>query len=326
MKMCVIRCAVMAVLVSLVTVAGFGDVPRLLTLQGKLTDSFGQPVQDGVQSVTFRLYDVEACGQGTVLWQEIQIVQTNGGIFNVNLGVVTPITLPFDRQYWLGMQPPSCSELCPRTRLTTAPYAVRAEAISGTGNVFGGTGNVGIGTTSPATALDVVGVVKSSGGVQFSDGSLQVTAATQGLQGPPGPQGEPGPQGPQGLQGPQGDPGPQGTQGLQGIKGDTGAQGPQGPAGAKGDTGATGAQGPQGVQGPTGATGATGPTGPQGPQGPAGPAVHTSAVCSQSSIGCSAVCIVRVVSEIHGACSVTSDTGTCTSSNNPNGTCCVCAP
>ena len=321
MKTCVIRFAVMAVVLSAVTVAAFGDAPRLLTLQGKLTDSFGQPVLDGVQSVTFRLYDVEACGQSTALWQEVQSVQTSGGIFNVNLGAVTPITLPFDKQYWLGMQPPSCSELCPRTRLTTAPYAVRAEAVSGPNNVFAGTGSVGIGTTSPTTALDVIGVVKSSGGMQFPDGTLQVTAATQGLQGPPGPQG------PQGLQGPQGDSGAQGPQGLQGIKGDTGATGPQGPAGVKGDTGATGPQGPQGAQGPqgpTGATGATGPTGPQGPQGPAGPAVHTSAVCNNPGY-CS--CSVRYVVQVASPCSVTSDTGGCSSGLvDHSGSCCVCSP
>ena len=122
MKTFAIRCVVVVVVLCAAAVAASGDVPRILTIQGKLTDSLGQPVPDGVQSVTFRLYDVDT--GGTALWQEVQNVQTNGGLFNANLGAVTPITLPFDKQYWLGMQPPSCGELAPRTRLTTAPYAM----------------------------------------------------------------------------------------------------------------------------------------------------------------------------------------------------------
>ncbi len=212
----VIRCIAVGLVLCVTAVAVSGEVPRVLTLQGKLTDSLGQPVPDGVQSVTFRLYDVETCGQGTALWQEVQNVQTTGAVFNVNLGSVMAIALPFDKQYWLGMQMATGGELCPRTRLTTAPYAARAEkadAVSGPSNVFAGTGNVGIGTTTPTTALDVVGVVKSSGGIQFADGSLQTTATAQGLQGPPGPQG------PQGLPGPKGDTGEQGPQGPQGPAG-----------------------------------------------------------------------------------------------------------
>ncbi len=127
MRTLVLRYAVVTMMLCALAAGAFGEVPRVLTLQGKLTDSLGQPVSDGVQSVTFRLYDVETCGQGTALWQEVQNVQTNGGVFNVNLGAVTAIGLPFDKQYWLGMQPATGSELCPRTRLTTAPYAVRAE-------------------------------------------------------------------------------------------------------------------------------------------------------------------------------------------------------
>ena len=52
-------------------------------------------------------------------------------------------------------------------------------------------GRVGVGTATPARALDVAGVIRSqAGGVEFPDGSVQTTAT---LQGPAGPAGPPGP-------------------------------------------------------------------------------------------------------------------------------------
>lgn len=93
-------------------------------------------------------------------------------------------------------------------------------------------------------------------------GSIKITGANLGIDGP---------QGPQGVQGP---PGVQGPTGATGATGLTGPAGPQGATGATGATGLTGPEGPQGLTGPAGPQGATGPTGTtgsSGPQGPTGP-------------------------------------------------------
>jgi hypothetical protein len=173
----------------------------------------------------------------------------------------------------------------------------------------------------------------------FNDGATVADATISGdqlgIQGPPGPPG--GPPGPQGLIGPKGDrgdPGPQGPTGPAG--GPAGPQGPQGPPGPQGWQGQTGAQGQAGQPGPQGATGQQGPVGPrgatgaQGPVGPQGPAVHTSAICQAGSNACkyypNTPCTGRTVGWVYAPCSVTSDTGSCSSNLAGQGCCAVCAP
>ncbi|OGB07589.1 MAG: hypothetical protein A3E25_12455 [Burkholderiales bacterium RIFCSPHIGHO2_12_FULL_69_20] len=114
-------------------------------------------------------------------------------------------------------------------------------------------------------------------------------------------------------------------------QGPTGPQGAQGVPGPVGSTGPAGVAGPAGPAGSAGNTGSAGPAGPKGATGPQGPAVHTSAVCVQSPSTnvCGFICTKTVVagSYTKSGCSITSDTGSCSLSANPNGgICCVCAP
>ena len=186
-------------------------------------------------------------------------------------------------------------------------------------------GSVGIGTNAPTERLTVTGNVSSTGTVisstgfrvgalQVVDGGGQWVGDPTGLVGPPGPKGDMGDQGPQGLVGPKGDRGDQGPQGLVGPKGDRGDQGPQGLVGPKGDKG------------------------DQGMQGPPGPTIHSVAVCGVvntitfcgpgPTVG---VCgSWRAVGSAFAPCSLTSDTGSCSSNFVPTptarGLCCVCAP
>ena len=63
-----------------------GADPRLMNFQGRLTDTVGSPVADGIHSVTFRCFT--SSSGGVLLWQETQNVTTTKGIFSVLLGAV----------------------------------------------------------------------------------------------------------------------------------------------------------------------------------------------------------------------------------------------
>ncbi len=100
-------------------------IPQLINYQGFLTDDAGVPVADGNYSLTFRIWDAET--GGTQLWSEDHsTVSVTNGLFNVILGTYSPLTLPFDTDYWLGVQVEAEPEL-PRIRLTSVGYSYRAD-------------------------------------------------------------------------------------------------------------------------------------------------------------------------------------------------------
>ena len=99
---------------------GFGHT---LTYQGKLTALDGVGVNDTLP-IRFVLYESEE-GADSV-WGEVQpSVQIIKGLFDVELGSINPIDLPFDKIYWLGIFVNGL-ELSPRVKLTRSPYAIRA--------------------------------------------------------------------------------------------------------------------------------------------------------------------------------------------------------
>jgi hypothetical protein len=143
-------------------VTAWGQVPQTMSYQGVLTDGAGTPVTDGNYDLTFKLYSV-ASG-GTEFWSETQTVAVSGGIFNVILGSVTPITGLFNMQYYLGVTVGAGTEMTPRTQLAGTPYSMSSRGLSGVDNYMPASGNVGIGTLSPGEKLTVFG---NSGGSRF---------------------------------------------------------------------------------------------------------------------------------------------------------------
>jgi hypothetical protein len=102
-------------------------VPATLNYQGFLTNpTTGQPlttVPGSPLTVTFKLFNV-ASG-GTALYTEVQPVSVTNGVFNVQIGSVTTLSLQFDVPYWLEVAV-GATTLTPRQPLASSATALRA--------------------------------------------------------------------------------------------------------------------------------------------------------------------------------------------------------
>ncbi len=106
-------------------------IPQTVTYQGRLSQSTGVPV-NGTVTMAFSLYTVaqETEPPTPPLWTETHSVVVVQGLFTAILGASTlnpqPLTLPFDRPYYLGIRVGTDPEMTPRQPFTSAPYALRA--------------------------------------------------------------------------------------------------------------------------------------------------------------------------------------------------------
>jgi hypothetical protein len=100
------------------------QIPRILSYQGILADSLGNPKADGTYTITFRFYT--ALSGGTVLWTEQKTLPVKRGLFHTNLGdqVVFGSSLTFSQPYWLSIQVASEPELAPRILMTSTGYSL----------------------------------------------------------------------------------------------------------------------------------------------------------------------------------------------------------
>ncbi len=102
----------------------YAGIPRLISYQGRLTNSSGIPLT-GAYDVTFRIYDAQAAGN--LLWQEAHAgVIVDKGLFNVILGSVSELNIAFDKPYYLEIKVGD-EVMSPRQQITSAGYAIRAE-------------------------------------------------------------------------------------------------------------------------------------------------------------------------------------------------------
>jgi hypothetical protein len=111
------------VAISLLAALASAAIPQTINYQGFLTDSGDAPVNATV-SMTFGIYDAPT--GGSALWNETQDVTVTNGGFSAVLGSVTPIDLPFDVQYYLGVTVDADAEMTPRQPLVSVPYTFKA--------------------------------------------------------------------------------------------------------------------------------------------------------------------------------------------------------
>ncbi|MDP2207514.1 MAG: hypothetical protein Q8K98_01900 [Bacteroidota bacterium] len=113
-------------LIVLITSISSAQILRVLSYQGILTDSIGNPKPDGSYMITFRLYELNK--GGSEIWSEQKTLQVKRGLFSTILGDQDPFgdDVKFDRAYWLGLQVESEPELSPRIPLTAVGYSLNS--------------------------------------------------------------------------------------------------------------------------------------------------------------------------------------------------------
>jgi len=104
-------------------------IPQLINYQGQLTSPGGAPL-DTTVTMTFKLYSV-ASG-GTSVWTETYSpVIVSEGLFNVQLGLVTPLPDLFDVNRWLGVTVGNNTEMSPRQQVVSVAHAYRVGTVDG---------------------------------------------------------------------------------------------------------------------------------------------------------------------------------------------------
>ncbi|MGA1868579.1 MAG: hypothetical protein ACMUJM_08515 [bacterium] len=255
-----LKLSIIVLLISLLAVPCFGEVPKLIEYIGELHKLNGSPYPSGFYDINFSFCTDVDCT--TSIWSEMHTVEISGknkkdidggtsyqAQYKVILGSGSePLDITFDQAYYLHVEDLTLGEYSSCEQITSTPYAIRAEyseiAYSAVES------DIAKGMRALSTPPE-----PASAGEFYFDIEDKIAYIYDGIDWYEytGPQGPPGIQGPQGVEGPPGadgksayqiwlDAGNTGEEAdfLTSIKGDTGPAGPQGetgPQGPKGDTG-----------------------------------------------------------------------------------------
>ena len=101
-------------------------IPHVMNYQGKAMDRNTSAPLNGNYNLTFRIYNTPT--GGAAKWAETQTnIAITNGVFQVLLGSATPLNLAFDEDYWISLEINTDTEMSPRTRLASVPYAYKAD-------------------------------------------------------------------------------------------------------------------------------------------------------------------------------------------------------
>ncbi|MFH2035435.1 MAG: tail fiber domain-containing protein [Candidatus Zixiibacteriota bacterium] len=137
-------------------------IPPFINYQGRLTDSSGDPVSDGIYSVVFTLYNAPT--DGTAKWiSDPTSVDVKDGLFSTLIGVIPSSVFDPPSDLFLGITVGADPEIAPRSYVVAVPFAYYAtSAYSSTtcpawsingDHIYRSTGNVGLGVSNPQERL-----------------------------------------------------------------------------------------------------------------------------------------------------------------------------
>lgn len=116
-------------------------INKKVSFQGKVVNSNGTNVADGLYNFRFRIYTstaptdaTNACSANTCLWEESKDLNVVNGIFQTDLGDTTalPGSVDFNSDtLYLAVKFNGDSEMSPRIRLDAVPYAFNADKLGG---------------------------------------------------------------------------------------------------------------------------------------------------------------------------------------------------
>jgi hypothetical protein len=118
----------LVILVCTIYAPAFSEVPNYINYQGRLTDSLGVNVPDGLYDIMFSIYNDPSTP--THLWQEPQVIEVNAGLFNAQLGIAVLFGELFfanGPDLYLGIKVGADPELAPRVKISSSVFSIYSQ-------------------------------------------------------------------------------------------------------------------------------------------------------------------------------------------------------